>query len=285
MSRPLAGVVLAAGLGTRLRPLTDLRPKALCPVGDRPLLDWALDRLAPHSGSGPEHLAVNAHHLADQVVAHLGLRAHVSVEQPEPLGTAGALGRLRDWIDGRDVLLTNADAWIVTSDASSEHALDGLVRGWDGERCRLLVVPAEADVRRDFGDSRYVGACLLPWALVRELAPEPSGLYEVLWREQERQGRLKLVTHDGPALDVGRPADYLRANLLAAPEGRVHPSAVVGGVAVRSVVAAGAVVAGTVERSVVWDGARVERHEHLVDVVRAAGPDGPVTVPAAASGA
>lgn len=282
MSRDLAGVVLAAGLGTRLRPLTDLRPKALCPVGGRPLLDWALDRLAPHSGCGPEHLAVNAHHHTDHVVAQIGERAHVSVEQPEPLGTAGALGRLREWLDGRDVLLTNADAWIVTSDGSSEHALDGLVRGWDGERCRLLVVPAEPGVRKDFGDSRYVGACLLPWALVRELAPTPSGLYEVLWREQERLGRLEVVAHDGPALDVGRPADYLRANLAAAPEGWVHPSALVSGVAVRSVVGAGAVVEGRVERSVVWEGARVERHEHLADVVRAAGPDGPVTVPAAA---
>ncbi|HEU4674460.1 MAG TPA: sugar phosphate nucleotidyltransferase [Motilibacteraceae bacterium] len=286
MNRPLAGVVLAAGLGTRLRPLTDLRPKALCPVAGRPLLDWALDRLAPHTGTGPEHLAVNAHHHADQVVARLGGevggRAHVSVEQPEPLGTAGALGLLRDWLDGRDVLLTNADAWIVTSDGSSEGALDGLLHGWDRERCRLLVVPAEPGVRKDFGDCRYVGACLLPWALVSELAPTPSGLYEVLWREQERQGRLELVVHDGPALDVGRPADYLRANLAAAPDGWVHPAALVEGAAARSVVGAGTVVEGTVERCVVWDGARVERHEHLVDVVRAAGPDGPVTVPAAA---
>jgi NDP-sugar pyrophosphorylase family protein len=281
VSRPLAGVVLAAGLGSRLRPLTDLRPKALCPVAGRPLLDRALDRLAPHAGAGSEHLAVNAHHHAAAVVAHVGGRAHLSVEQPEPLGTAGALGALVDWIDGRDVLLTNADAWIVSSDGSSETALDGLVRDWDGERCQLLVVPAEQGVRKDFGDFRYVGACLLPWSLVRGLAPTPSGLYEVLWREQERQGRLELVTHDGPALDVGRPADYLRANLMAVPEGWVHPAATVAGTVVRSVVGAGAVVEGMVERSVVWDGARVEPDEHLVDVIRAAGPDGPVTVPAA----
>ena len=87
-----AGVVLAAGAGTRLRPLTDLRPKALCPVGGRPLLDLALDRLEPHTGTGPRHLAVNAHHHAEQVVDHVGRRAHLSLEQPEPLGTAGALG-------------------------------------------------------------------------------------------------------------------------------------------------------------------------------------------------
>lgn len=280
-----AGVVLAAGLGTRLRPLTDLRPKALCPVGGRPLLDWALDRLAPHAGTGPQHLAVNAHHHAAAVVAHVGGRAHVSVEQPEPLGTAGALGGLRGWLDGRDVLLTNADAWIVTSDGTSEHALDTLVRGWDGERCRLLVVPAEPGVRKDFGQFRYVGACLLPWPLVRDLAPVPSGLYEVLWREQDRRGRLELVTHRGPALDVGRPADYLRANLAAAPQGWTHPSAAVTGTATCSVVGEDAAVAGVVERSVVWDGATVAPHEHLVGVVRAGGPDGPVTVPAAASGA
>ena len=60
-----AGVVLAAGAGTRLRPLTDLRPKALCPVGGRPLVDLALDRLAAEVGGlGPQWLAVNAHHHA-----------------------------------------------------------------------------------------------------------------------------------------------------------------------------------------------------------------------------
>ena len=243
-----AGVVLAAGAGTRLRPLTDLRPKALCPVGGVPLLDLALGRLAATAGTGEARVAVNAHHHADQVTAHVDGAARLSVEQPEALGTAGALGALRDWLAGRDVLVTNADAYLP-------GWAPGFEDGWDGERCRLACVPAGAgrpDFRTPGGqDVRYVGACLLPWRLVADLEPVPSGLYERLWRDAD----LDLVLVDGPVFDCGTVADYLRANLHAS-----------GG---RSVVGAGATVQGTLTRSVVWDGARVGPDEHLVDVVRA----------------
>ena len=260
----LAGVVLAAGAGTRLRPLTHLRPKALCPVGGVTLLDHALARLHPHAGDGPAHLAVNAHHHAGMVVAHVGGRAHTSVEQPEALGTAGALGALRPWIDGRDVLLTNADAYLP-------DGLAALTAGWDHERCRLLVVPAggRGDFRDARGAVRYVGACLLPWRLVTGLTARISGLYEVLWRREDAAGRLDLVRGDGTAIDCGTPADYLRANLHAT-----------GG---RSAIGRGAVVEGHVERCVVWDGAYVGPGEHLVDCIRAGDAEAPVTVPALGS--
>jgi NDP-sugar pyrophosphorylase family protein len=262
----LAGVVLAAGLGTRLRPLTELRPKALCPVGGVPLVDHALRRLADQlvtegSASGPELLAVNAHHHARQVVEHLANRAHVSVELPQPLGTAGALGHLHAWLDGRDVLLTNADAYLP-------DGLAELVAGWDRERVRLLVHRPRPGEGGDFdppeGPVRYVGACLLPWAQVSVLPAAPAGLSEVLWRRERDAGRLDLVTTRGTAIDCGTPADYLAANLHAS-----------GG---RSVVGEGAVVEGTVERSVVWDGAYVGPDERLVEVVRAGTRDRTITV-------
>ncbi|WP_088287391.1 NTP transferase domain-containing protein [Kineosporia sp. A_224] len=277
MTDRLAGVVLAAGEGARLRPLTLLRPKALCPVGGVPLLDHALARVAPAAGSGPGHLAVNAHHGADLVVAHVGGRAHVSVESPEALGTAGALGALRDWVDGRDVLLTNADAYLPAG-------LGDLAGGWDGERCRLLCVPV--DGRPDFTAPdgtglRYVGACLLPWAFVKALAAEPTGLYEVLWAAQDALGRLDLVTTAGLGLpgtvvDCGTPAQYLAANLDAvrrAGGSVVAPGAVVSGRVEESVVGAGARVEGDVVRCVVWDGAHVAPGERLVDAVRAVAAD------------
>ena len=66
----VCGVVLAAGEGQRLRPLTATLPKALCPVGNLPLLDHALRRLAGLGLSGPESVAVNAAYLAEQVRAH-----------------------------------------------------------------------------------------------------------------------------------------------------------------------------------------------------------------------
>ncbi|HEX2808171.1 MAG TPA: NTP transferase domain-containing protein [Kineosporiaceae bacterium] len=255
----LAGVVLAAGAGTRLRPLTDLRPKALCPVGGVPLLDLALARISPMTGRGEAHLAVNAHHLGDRIAVHVQGRAHLSRESPHALGTAGALGALHDWIGGRDVLLTNADAYLP-------DGLPGFTAGWDGERCRLACTPADpadpadpagaADFRTADGRGvRYVGACLLPWRLVRGLAATPSGLYEVLWRGAHERAELDLWLAPGIAMDCGTVADYLRANLHAS-----------GG---KSVIGAGATVDGTTTRTVVWDGAVVGPGEQLVDVVRA----------------
>lgn len=247
----LAGVVLAAGAGTRLAPLTRLRPKALCPVANRPLLDHALDRLAAVVPDGST--AVNLHHGAAMVDAHLdaGERpVHRSVEQPTALGTAGALGALREWLAGRDVVLTNADAWLG-------RGLDvrAMVEGWDRERVRLLTVDTGRPA--DFGTLRYCGVALLPGALVAPLRAEPSGLYEVLWRHQWEAGRLDLVVADVDFVDCGTPADYLRANLLASGGASVvDPGAVVG---------AGAVL----DRSVVWDRSVVRAGEHLVDAVRA----------------
>jgi len=256
-SAALAGVVLAAGLGTRLRPLTDLRPKALCPVGGLPLVDHALRRLQLHAGVGPASCAVNAHAHAGAMVAHLAGRAHLSVERPEPLGTAGALGLLREWVDGRDVLLSNADAWLP-------GGLAPLVDGWDGERVRLLV--RDTGRPSDFGHRRYVGACVLPWRDVRDLEPRPSGLYEVMWGPAQQEGRLDLVDARGAAIDCGTPHDYLAANLDAS-----------GGT---SVIGRDAVVLGSVTRSVVWDGAYVGPQESLLDVVRAGDRGRPVTVDA-----
>ena len=125
-------MALAAGAGTRLAPLTLLRPKPLCPVGDRTLLDWALDSLAPAVDS----VAVNVHHRAEQVIEHLGERrsgdgVHVSHEVDRALGTAGAIGALRGWLDGRGALVVNADTWHRADLAS-------FVAGWDGTRVRLL---------------------------------------------------------------------------------------------------------------------------------------------------
>lgn len=209
----MAGVVLAAGSGSRLRPLTDHVPKALLGVGGRTLLDAALERLAAVVGAGAGRCAVNAHHLADQVVLAVGDRAHLSHEEPVALGTAGALGALAGWLDGRDALVTNADVWMPDGSA----ALAALAAGWDGQRCRLLCVPA-GTARADFtgpgGEPlRYAGSCLLPAAALATLRPVPSGLYEALWRD--RPGGLELHVTDAVAVDCGTPDDLAAARRLA----------------------------------------------------------------------
>ncbi len=237
----LAGVVLAAGAGTRLRPLTYELPKAMCPVGTRPLVDWAVDRVTPHVSS----VAVNAHDSQPQLVEHLAGRVHVSVESGERLGTAGALGRLRGWIDGRHVLVHNADSFV-------DDDLAALVDGWTGEQPRLLV--RREPHPSDSGDLKFLGVSLLPARIAATLPDEPCGLYSLAWRPAYDAGLLETVEARGTSIDCGTAADYLRANL--------HVS---GG---ESVVDPTAVVEGSITRCVVWPGARVEAGEVLVDTIR-----------------
>ncbi len=267
----MCAVALAAGEGLRLRPLTAVRPKALCPVGNVALLDRVLDRLAAAGLSGPADVAVNACHLADQVVGHVGDRAHLSVEAPPALGTAGGVANLGGWIAGRAVLVCNADAYL--SDApTTGTAVGALLAGWDGVGIRVLTVPADAGRRGDFGPGRtlrYAGMCLLPWDVVAALEARPSELF-VAWRAAEAAGTLEPVRFGGTFVDCGTPADYLAANLDAS-----------GGA---SVIGAEATVVGQVERAVVWPGATVAAGERLVDAIRARLPDGsPLTVPAGAA--
>jgi N-acetyl-alpha-D-muramate 1-phosphate uridylyltransferase len=239
MADSLAGIALAAGLGTRLTPLTRLRPKALCPVATTPLVDVALARFEGVTSS----VAVNVHHFRDLLESHLAGRVHLSIEHGAPLGTAGAVGRLRDWIAGRPTIVVNADSWCPVSVA-------GLLDGWDGERVRVLVPGGGR-----FGPDVAVAGALLPWNDVARLDEEPSGLYDRCWAPAAEAGRVEVVALDGPFVDCGTPARYLAANLTAS-----------GG---STVVGPGAVVRGEVERCVLWAGTEVLPGERLVDAIRA----------------
>lgn len=239
MGAIVAGVVLAAGAGTRLRPLTLLRPKALCPVAGIPLVDRALARLEEAGLDA----AVNLHHGRDQLEAHLEGRAHLSIEPERALGTSGGLARLADWLDGRGAVVLNADT-------VSAPDLGAFVEEWDGSTTRLLLHGGGPLTP----DSRLV-ASLVPWSRIRELEPVVSGLYERVFVPARDTGELEVVAYDGLYVDCGTPADYLEANLELN-----------GG---RSVVGAGARVEGELEESVAWPGSVVHAGERLVRAIRA----------------
>lgn len=201
MSVALAALVLAAGRGNRLRPLTDTVPKPLLPIGRTTLLDAALARVGEVVDNSPQTVAVNAHWLAEQIVAHVDGRVHVSVEEPDALGTAGAVGAIREWRRGRDLLVANADAWYA-----GDLRLADFVTEWDRQWPRLLVV---ADARHpDFeGKWRFAGISLLPAAVADALPARPAGLYETVWRRMP----VDLVETDVTFIDCGTPQDYERA--------------------------------------------------------------------------
>jgi len=204
-SRSLCALVLAAGRGERLRPLTDTIPKPLIEVGGRTLLDAALDRVGTVLPVTPATVAVNAHWLAEQIVAHVGDRVHVSVESPAALGTAGAVGALLPWIDSRDLLIANSDVYYASAVDTA-----GFAAGWDGVQPRLLVVEDLAHPDFD-GRWRFAGLSLLPWSIAQGLSPTPAGLYEVVWTRTE----IDLVPTDVTFVDCGTTEDLARARQLA----------------------------------------------------------------------
>lgn len=213
-------------------------------MADVPLLDLALASVADLVSRGPSCLAVNAHHHAGAIVAHIGDRAHVAVESPVALGTAGAVANLRPWLDGRPALVVNSDVW-HTAD------LAAMAAGWDGDRVRVLVAGTGGG---HLSRRPQVIASLLPAWAVAPLPVEPSGLYEVCWRALDALGRLEVVGADAAYVDCGTPRSYLAANLAASGGG--------------TVVGAGAVIDGDARRCVLWPGAVVQRGEVLVDAVR-----------------
>ncbi len=267
-------MVLAAGFGTRLRPLTDECPKCLVPVGDRPMLSHIFDLL---EASGWPSVVVNAHHRADEVVAFAAGRAVVSRER-ELLGTAGGLAHAASLLGRGPTLVWNADVWMdvdptdllrahtsapdaeatlvvrLRSDAGGNVGLDGA-----GRVVRIRGGPVPGEIRSaDFLSLHVVGETL------RRSLPERGCLVgDVYIPALGRGAVLRTFAHDGPVLDVGEPRTYQHANLAwlagRALDGWAHPEARVGAHVrlARSVVGAGATVhgAGRLERVIVWPGA------------------------------
>lgn len=272
-----AAFVLAAGLGTRLRPLTDACPKALVPVGDRTMLGHAV---AGVLRAGARAVVANAHHHAGAVErACVELGVACSPER-ELLGTAGGLARARPTLGDGPVLVWNADiladvdgaALVVRASAGEAHAalaVRPLPRGEGnvGVDAQGFVVRLRDERAVGSGPSDEVegGAFLGVHALGPRLLdglPQVGCLVGDVYLPALRAGaRLATVASHGAFFDVGTPAAYLEANLawLAARGERawVASGAEVTAPLSRVLVGAGARVAAPLEDAVVWPGARV----------------------------
>jgi N-acetyl-alpha-D-muramate 1-phosphate uridylyltransferase len=143
LKRPSTAMVLAAGLGKRLAPITDTTPKPLVNVAGKPLIDWGLDAL---SAAGVSRAIVNVHHLADQLERHLAKRRlpeiAISDERGELLESAGGIIKALDHIGADPFYVLNSDTFWVDEGQSN---LVLLANEWDDERMDILLMLATKD--------------------------------------------------------------------------------------------------------------------------------------------
>jgi MurNAc alpha-1-phosphate uridylyltransferase len=217
-------MLMAAGLGKRMRPLTATRPKPLVKVAGKALMDHALDRLA---AGGIKTVVVNVHYLADTVEAHLRTRKdmdfRISDERAKLLETGGGLIHARPLLGDKPFICANSDnLWI---DGPAE-TLGMMQRLWDPERmdALLLLVPlARANCHSGPGDfhmdangrlARRKTAHVAPFVFTgvqilspRLLVDPPADVFStnIFWNRAIAAGRLYGAVHQGLWFDVGTP--------------------------------------------------------------------------------
>jgi MurNAc alpha-1-phosphate uridylyltransferase len=228
---PEVAMVLAAGLGKRMRPLTATRPKPLVQVAGRPLIDHALARL---EASGVRKAVVNVHYLADALEAHLAkwpgdLEIAVSDEREQLLETGGGLIHALPLIDADPFLSVNSDNLWVDGPVDS---LRLLASTWDDESmdALLLLVPlARAHCHTGRGDFHmdslgrlrrrrangvapfvFTGIQMISKRLLRGDMPQGPFSTNLLWDRAVEAGRLFGTVHQGLWFDVGQPQSIRR---------------------------------------------------------------------------
>ena len=222
---PTTAMIMAAGLGKRMRPLTATRPKPLIEVAGQSLLDHVLEHLRT---AGVRKIVVNVHYLADAVEAHLarsanGLEITVSDERSLLMETGGGMVKAEPLIDADPFLVVNSDNLWVDGPADT---LRLLASHWNDEKmdALLLLVPlARAGNHKGMGDFHmdragrlrrrershvapfvFTGVQMVSKRLLRD-SPEGPFSTNVLWNRAIDEGRCFGAVHQGLWFDVGTP--------------------------------------------------------------------------------
>lgn len=223
---PRTAMVLAAGLGTRMRPLTDSTPKALVPVAGKPLIDHVLDRLRD---AGAERAVVNVHHFADQMEAHLAKRTDLDVqiadERASLLDSGGGIKHAAGLLGREPIYVANIDSlWLE----GERPALETLKAAWDPAAMDILLLLVargqgigfegpEGFLRDTTGRLTHstdpgspspfanMGIAILKPQLFDS---QPEGAFSIIpiWHRLQAEGRLHGVPMDGFWMHVGDPA-------------------------------------------------------------------------------
>jgi MurNAc alpha-1-phosphate uridylyltransferase len=221
-------MVLAAGYGTRLKPLTERMPKPLVPVAGKPMIEYALDKLIAY---GIEEVIVNVSHHKEQLIDYLSAFKCLSFkisEEAEPLETGGGLKRALPFLGNDPIFTINSD--IIWLD-EKENALERLTHFWDDSKMDfLLLAQSKAQaIGHDKGedhlfikrentigwseqDAPYIIAgigILHPRVLLD--APEGKFTVKILWHQALAQNRLFCLPHHGQWFQTGTIADIKKA--------------------------------------------------------------------------
>ena len=240
-AKPARAMVLAAGLGLRLRPITEKLPKPLVVVGGRTLIDRALDHL---EAAGVQQAVVNTHYLPEMIEEHVAARGRPAIQmsrESELLETGGGVLKALDTLGGAPFYVVNSD--IAWTDGAGP-ALERLALGWNDARmdALLLVMPKEragdyegngdyfmasegALRRRKPGELApfvFCGVQILHPRLFAGAKPGPFSL-NLLYDRAERAGRLYAVVHDGAWYHIGTPAGLALAERELARADRKKP--------------------------------------------------------------
>lgn len=234
---PRTAMVLAAGLGKRMRPLTDTMPKPLIMIAGKPLLDRTLDALAE---AGVAKAVVNVHYLADQIVEHVRGRAApqivISDERGKLLDSGGGIVHALPELGPDPFLVLNADTfWIDRGHPNLER----LALAWDGGRMDILLMLADpADTTGHSGPTDflldaegrlfrargapegliYAGAAIVHPRVFAEAPPEPHS-FNLYFDRAIAAGRLFGLPMDGHWITVGTPDAVVAAEAAIARHG------------------------------------------------------------------
>ncbi len=233
--RPTTAFVLAAGLGTRMRPLTDTLPKPLVPLAGRPLIDHVLDRLGD---AGIAKAVVNVHYRADQIEQHVARRDRprvaISDERGLLLETGGGVVRALPLLGEAPFIIHNSDSvWIENGtpnlkrliDAWDENRMDSIMLlaptssslGYDG--CGDFDLCSDGRLIRRHGNATaphvFAGVSIIHPCMFKSEPERPFSLNRV-WDRAIAAGRLYGITLDGLWMHVGTPEALADANAAIA---------------------------------------------------------------------
>ncbi|MEO8036697.1 MAG: sugar phosphate nucleotidyltransferase [Acidobacteriota bacterium] len=280
----MKAMILAAGYGTRIRPVTYTLPKPMVPVCNRPLIAYAVDAFL---GAGIRDIVVNVHHLPDAIESALRLRYAGECRfdfsfEPEILGTGGGVRKVRSLLDGGEFLLVNADTiqfprWEDLLQARRERdSLAALTLRHPPAGDRFTPVYLENGLVTGFGTGRgealmFSGSHAISPRIFEHLPDKPfSGIVDEVYQPLITSGRETVAgpVNDGLWFDIGNPPRYMGASralldltangdLVAVEGSRVDGDSLVAessrGRVSHSTLGERSVVEGQVHDSVIWN--------------------------------